>query len=135
MADFKANDLVKAYISIRNERGKLAKEYEAKDLVLKEKLQRLEQAMLSACNDIDADSIKTSSGVIIRSLKENYVCGDWDNFKKFILENNALELLQQRISQTNFKEFINSRKDEGLPPGISTMREFNITVRKSSNQS
>lgn len=135
MADFKANDLVKAYISIRNERGKLAKEYEAKDLVLKEKLQRLEQAMLSACNDIDADSIKTNSGVIIRSLKENYVCGDWDNFKKFILENNALELLQQRISQTNFKEFINSRKDEGLPPGISTMREFNITVRKSSNQS
>lgn len=135
MADFKANDLVKAYISIRNERGKLAKEYEAKDLVLKEKLQRLEQAMLSACNDIDADSIKTNSGVIIRSLKENYVCGDWDNFKKFILENNALELLQQRISQTNFKEFINSRKDEGLPPGISTMREFNITVRKASNQS
>jgi len=135
VADFKANDLVKAYISIRNERGKLAKEYEAKDLVLKEKLQRLEQAMLSACNDIDADSIKTNSGVIIRSLKENYVCGDWDNFKKFILENNALELLQQRISQTNFKEFINSRKDEGLPPGISTMREFNITVRKSSNQS
>lgn len=135
MADFKANDLVKAYISIRNERGKLAKEYEAKDLVLKEKLQRLEQAMLSACNDIDADSIKTNSGVIIRSLRENYVCGDWDNFKKFILENNALELLQQRISQTNFKEFINSRKDEGLPPGISTMREFNITVRKSSNQS
>jgi hypothetical protein len=135
VADFKANDLVKAYISIRNERGKLAKEYEAKDLVLKEKLQRLEQAMLSACNDIDADSIKTNSGVIIRSLRENYVCGDWDNFKKFILENNALELLQQRISQTNFKEFINSRKDEGLPPGISTMREFNITVRKSSNQS
>ena len=134
MADFKANDLVKAYISIRNERGKLAKEYEAKDLVLKEKLQRLEQAMLSACNDIDADSIKTNSGVIIRSLKENYVCGDWDNFKKFILENNALELLQQRIHQSNFKEFLSGRNEEGLPPGISSMREFSIVVRKPSSK-
>ena len=28
------------------------------------------------------------------------------------------------------KEFLSNREDEGLPPGISTMREFKITVRK-----
>ena len=46
--------------------------------------------------------------------------------------NDAIELLQQRIHQTNFKEFLSNRTDEGLPPGISTMREFQIVVRKPS---
>jgi hypothetical protein len=46
------------------------------------------------------------------------------------MDNDAVELLQQRIHQSNFKEFLSNREDEGLPPGISSMREFKITVRK-----
>ena len=86
--------------------------------------------MLETCDDIGAETRRTESGTIIKTLKENFVCGDWDNFKTFVLENQALELLQQRISQANFKEFLSTREEEGLPPGISTMREFKITVRK-----
>ena len=95
---------------------------------------QLEQVMLGACNDINADSIRTGSGTIIKSLKETYTCGDWDNFKQFVVDNNALDLLQQRISQTNFKEFMSTRQEEGLPPGISTLREVSITVRKPSSR-
>ena len=130
MSEIKADSLVKAYLALRLQREKLAKKYEQEDSVFKEQMDRLEEAMLNTCNDIGAETLRTESGTIVKSLKENYICGDWDNFKKFILENEALELLQQRISQTNFKEFITTRKDEGLPPGISTMREFKITVRK-----
>lgn len=130
MSEIKADSLVKAYLAIRLQREKLAKKYEQEDSVFKEQMDRLEEAMLNTCNDIGAETLRTESGTIVKTLKENYICGDWDNFKKFILENEALELLQQRISQTNFKEFITTRKDEGLPPGISTMREFKITVRK-----
>ena len=83
-------------------------------------------------NEIDADSIRTGSGTIIKTMKENFVCGDWDNFKEYVMNNDAIELLQQRIHQTNFKEFLSNRTDEGLPPGISTMREFQIVVRKPS---
>lgn len=130
MSEIKADSLVKAYLALRLQREKLAKKYEQEDSVFKEQMDRLEEAMLNTCNDIGAETLRTESGTIVKTLKENYICGDWDNFKKFILENEALELLQQRISQTNFKEFITTRKDEGLPPGISTMREFKITVRK-----
>jgi hypothetical protein len=48
------------------------------------------------------------------------------------MDNEAIELLQQRIHQTNFKEFLSGREEEGLPPGISSMREFKVTVRKPS---
>lgn len=135
MSDMKLDDLVTTYLTIRNERNTLKNQWETKDSELKADLDQLEQAMLVACNEINADSIRTGSGTIIKSLKETYTCGDWDNFKQFVVENNALDLLQQRISQTNFKEFMTTRQDEGLPPGISTLREFAITVRKPTIKS
>lgn len=131
----KLDDLVTTYLTIRNERNTLKNQWETKDAELKTDLEQLEQAMLIACNEINADSIRTGSGTIIKSLKETYTCGDWDNFKQFVVDNNALDLLQQRISQTNFKEFMSTRQDEGLPPGISTLREFAITVRKPTSKS
>ena len=135
MSDMKLDDLVTTYLTIRNERNTLKNQWEIRDAELKADLEQLEQAMLVACNEINADSIRTGSGTIIKSLKETYTCGDWDNFKQFVVDNNALDLLQQRISQTNFKEFMSTRQDEGLPPGISTLREFAITVRKPTSKS
>lgn len=134
MSDVKVDSLVSTYLTIRREREKLAKKYEQEDAVFKEQMDRLEEAMLATCNEIGAETLRTEHGTIIKTLKENYVCGDWDNFKKYIIENDALELLQQRLSQTNFKEFLSTRGEEGLPPGISTMREFKISVRKPTNK-
>jgi len=135
MSDMKLDELVTTYLTIRTERNTLKNQWEIRDAELKTDLEQLEQAMLVACNEINADSIRTGSGTIIKSLKETYTCGDWDNFKQFVVENNALDLLQQRISQANFKEFMTTRQDEGLPPGISTLREFGITVRKPTSKS
>jgi hypothetical protein len=134
MSEVKVDSLVSTYLTIRREREKLAKKYEQEDAVFKEQMDRLEEAMLATCNQIGAETLRTEHGTIIKTLKENYVCGDWDNFKKYIIENDALELLQQRLSQTNFKEFLSTRGEEGLPPGISTMREFKISVRKPTNK-
>jgi hypothetical protein len=133
--DMKLDDLVTTYLTIRTERNTLKNQWEIRDAELKADLEQLEQAMLVACNAINADSIRTGSGTIIKSLKETYTCGDWDNFKQYVVENNALDLLQQRISQANFKEFMSTRQDEGLPPGISTLREVSITVRKPTSKS
>ena len=135
MSDMKLDDLVTTYLTIRTERNTLKNQWEIRDSELKADLEELERAMLIACNEINADSIRTGSGTIIKSLKETYTCGDWDNFKQFVVDNNALDLLQQRISQNNFKEYMGSRSNEGLPPGISTMREFKITVRKPISKS
>jgi|TARA_R110000822_G_scaffold286012_1_gene407373 hypothetical protein len=134
MSDMKLDDLVTTYLTIRTERNTLKNQWEIRDSELKTDLDELERAMLVACNEINADSIRTGSGTIIKSLKETYTCGDWDNFKQFVVDNNALDLLQQRISQTNFKEFMSTRQEDGLPPGISTLREFAITVRKPTSK-
>ena len=134
MSDIKLDSLVETYLAIRNERDKLSREHDAKDKELSNDLAQIEQVLLNSCNEVGADSIRTGAGTVIKSTKENFVCGDWDNFKQYVMQHDAIELLQQRIHQTNFKEFLSGREDEGLPPGISSMREFRVTVRKPSNK-
>jgi hypothetical protein len=128
------DELVNTYLKIRNQKDALYQEFQKTDRELKADLVQIEQVMLSSLNEVSADSIRTSGGTIIKTLKENYVCSDWSNFKDFVLDNEAVELLQQRIHQANFKEFLASRSEDGLPPGISTMREFSIVVRKPTSK-
>ena len=125
-------EVVKAYLAIRNERDRLRNEYEAADKKLVEDLKKLESVLLDVCNTVNANSIKTSLGTVIRKLNERYFCSDWDNFKQYVLENEAVELLERRISQGNFKQHLEEREGDGLPPGVNVMREYGITVRKAS---
>lgn len=124
--------VVEAYLAIRNERDRIRHEYEAQDARLVEDLKKVETVLLSLCNSINADSVKTSLGTVMRRLNERYYCSDWDNFRKFVLENEALELFEKRINQGNFKQFLETHESDGLPPGVSVMREYGITVRKAS---
>ncbi len=133
MSNVNTEEVVSAYLNIRTEREKILREYEAKDAKLKEDMAKIEALLLEVCNNINADSIRTSHGTIMRKLNERFFCQDWENFKKFILENEALELFEKRIHQGNFKQFMADHEGDGLPPGVSVMREYGITVRKASN--
>jgi hypothetical protein len=129
------DQLVETFITLRNERDRMRNEWEAKDAVIKEEMTTLEQALLAICNETNATSIKTDKGTVIRKLNERFFCTDWDNFRDYVLEHQALELLERRIHQGNFKEFIAEREKEGLPPGVNVMREFGVTVRKPTSVS
>lgn len=129
------DQLVETFITLRNERDRMRNEWEAQDAKIKEDMTVLEQALLAICNETNATSIKTDKGTVIRKLNERYFCSDWDNFRDYVLEHQALELLERRIHQGNFKEFIAEREKEGLPPGVNVMREYGVTVRKPTSVS
>jgi len=133
MSNVNTEEVVQAYLNIRTEREKILREYEAKDAKLKEDLAKIEALLLDVCNSINADSIRTTYGTIMRKLNERFFCQDWDNFRKFVIENESLELLEKRIHQGNFKQYMAENEADGLPPGVSVMREYGITVRKASN--
>ena len=127
-------ELVEAYINIRNQREKLLREFEAADGALKEDLQKLEAALLDICNTVNADSIKTTHGTVMRKLNERFFCQDWDNFYKYVLDNEAVQLLERRIHQSNFREHMNEIEGDGLPPGVNVMREYGVSVRKATSR-
>jgi hypothetical protein len=125
-------ELVKTYLTIRNEREKIEAEWKAQDREFENELKMIEQTLMVVCNDSNAKSIRTDSGTVFRRLNERYTVADGDLFRKFVMENEVPELFESRIAQSRFKEFIAERADEGLPPGVNVMREFAVVVRKPS---
>jgi hypothetical protein len=127
-----AEDLVKTYLLIRNERDAERVKYESADAELKSQLEVIEKALLDLCNNINTNGLKTTFGTVTRSVKDRFFCTDWDNFKKFLAEVDGFDLLERRIHQRNFKEFVAEHQNDGLPPGVNVLREYDIVVRKSS---
>jgi len=127
-------EIVSAYLAIRAERERILREYEVADTALKSDMSRLEAVLLEACNAVNADSIKTTYGTVMRKLNERAYCTDWDSFRKFELEHPDYDFREKRIHQGNFKTFIEDHADSGLPPGVSVMREFGVSVRKASSR-
>jgi hypothetical protein len=132
VSEVNAEQLVAAYIAIRSERDRILREYESADKALKDELSKLESALLEICNDINVSSLKTSAGTVMRRVNERFFCNDWDNFYKFVLDNEVVHLLERRIHQGNFKEFLKDHEGDGLPPGVNVMREYGVSVRKLS---
>lgn len=134
MTSVNVEEIVSAYLNLRGQRDRIRQEYEAADAELKNDMAELEQVLLNVCNDTNASSIRTKLGTVIRSVKDRFFCEDWDNFYQFVLDNQAVQLLERRIHQSNFKSFLEEHKDDGMPPGVNVTREYGVTVRKSSSK-
>jgi len=65
-------------------------------------------------------------------MKTRYMSQDWDSFKTFMVENDALDLVERRISQLNMAKFLEENPDN-IPPGLSSESEYAITVKKPTN--
>jgi len=127
--------LVETYLTIRRQREKLKSEFEAQDETLKADMEQIEAALLAICNEANVNGLKTEHGTVTRQVKERYFCTDWDNFRKFVENEGSIDLLERRIHQRNFKEFMSERVGDGLPPGVNALREYDIVVRKASSTS
>lgn len=124
--------LADIYIKIRDARSELKSEFAAQDLVLQEQMDLLETNMLDACKDLNASSIKTPHGTIIRSVKSRYWTNDWDSMYTFIEQQGAFGLLEKRLHQTNMKDFLAENPDL-LPMGLNVESEYTIVVRRSKS--
>ena len=125
--------LTDIYIKIRDSRADVRRKYEACDKELEEQMQVIEDQMLDVCKAMNADSIRTPYGTIIRSVKSRYWTNDWDSMYNFIEEHNAFALLERRLHQTHMKEFLSENPDL-LPMGLNVDSEYTVVVRRSKEK-
>lgn len=130
--DVSAEKLADIYIKIRDARAALKEKFEAEDSVMKEQQDLLAEKMLDLCRDIDADSIKTPAGTIIRKVDTRYWTTDWDSMYQFIEEHEAFPLLEKRLHQTNMRQFLEENPDL-LPAGLQADSKYTIVVRRSKS--
>ena len=125
--------LTTIYIKIRDKRAENKREFEEADADLKEQMEVLETQMLDVCKEMNADSIRTPHGTIIRSVKSRYWTNDWDSMYTFIEEQGAFGLLEKRLHQTNMKDFLIENPDL-LPAGLNVESSYSVVVRRSKEK-
>jgi len=125
-----ANQLVKVYIKIRDAKDIKQKQMEEEVAALEAQLELIEAELLDICKATGQDGGSTQYGSFRRSVKTRYWPSDWDSVYRLIKEHSAPELLERRISQGNFKEFLQANPDK-LPTGMNVDSKYSVTVRRA----
>lgn len=117
--------LVRMYTKMRAAMQDLDKQIEN----IKEQQQQVKNAMKDQMQALGTKSVRTDFGTITLKEKSRYYTQDWDSFKKFIVEHDAVDLLEKRIAQLNMQTFLDENPNLH-PPGLSSLAEFDIAVTK-----
>jgi hypothetical protein len=125
--------LAKVYRKIRDEVQALTRDYESAVEELKAQQAEIQNAMKDQMLALGVTSVKTSEGTIILSEKTRYYTEDWDSFKTFVVEHDALDLFEKRIHQTNIVTFLDENPGV-VPAGLNSMTEFAVSVRKPTSK-
>lgn len=131
--DLPADKLVAVYRKIRGVIDE--KEAAHKELIgtLKAQLEAVSEKLLDICNTQNLDSLRTPMGTVTRRTVTRYWTSDWQSMYGFIKEHDAPFLLEQRIHNTNMKQFLEENPDT-LPVGLNADTKYAITVRKPTNK-
>lgn len=122
--------IISAYIKIRDARSALKRKFEEEDAGLKAKQDRLGAELLRVLNDMGVSSIKTSAGLFYKEKDIKPNVSDWDALYRFIRENDAFEALERRVKKKFVMDYM-EENDGATPPGVSTITEYSVTVRRN----
>ena len=123
------DDLVGIYLKIRNAIEAKEEQHKAELQELKDQFEVVGNKLLEVCNEQNLDSIKTPVGTVSRRVTSRYWTSDWDSMYQFIQENDAPFLLEQRIHNSNMRQFLEENPDK-FPAGLQNERKYAVQVRK-----
>lgn len=131
--DLPADKLVAIYRKIRAVIDEKEAEHKTSIAELKEKLDLVSSKILDICNEQNLDSLRTPAGTVTRRTVTRYWTNDWEAMYRFIKEQDAPYLLEQRIHNGNMRQFLDENPDT-LPMGLNADTKYAITVRKPTNK-
>lgn len=125
--------LIKSLFKLKERRGELQREFEAKDAELEATQDKIETALQNILKENGLDNASISDNefkyTVTRSIKARMWPGDWDAFRAFELANPDFDFREKRIHQGNLKAFMDEHPDEAPPINID--RKYVITTRRT----
>lgn len=125
--------LAEVYIKIRTRIAEVTKAYDTEVEGLKEQQAQIASAMKDLLQQLNVRSVNTVGGTVVLTEKVRYFPSDWAEFKQFIKDNDAFDLMEKRIAQTNMAKFLEDNPDK-YPPGLQSETEISVSVRKPTSK-
>lgn len=127
---YDADKLVAVYIKMRDAKIKIMRDAEERAAEIDQQMDTIEQCLLEICKQTGQDGGKTAHGSFSRTVKTRYESTNWPAMYAFIKQHDIPQLLEQRIHQTNMKQFLQENPNL-LPEGINVNSRYAITVRRA----
>lgn len=129
VASFPMDKLARIYRKMQARVQELTTAYESEVEQIKVQQDAIRMALKDQMLALGISSVRTSEGTVVLGTKTRYSTQDWDAFKQFVKDHDALDLLEKRIAQTNMATFLEENPG-AVPPGLNTMTEYTVSVRK-----
>lgn len=123
------NQLVQAYLGLRDQKALLEAEHKAKVGEINAQMGNAEKFLLHHMNSTNQKNAGFTAGTVIVAEKMYPAFADKAVVMDYIKQTGAVELLQQRLSTTAVKEYMEANNQQ-LPPGVKVTTEREITIRR-----
>lgn len=123
-------DIVRDYITVKDERDAFSKEA---DRIIEEYDAKLEEGaieLLARLNTQKTDSFAVLGHTVYKHTDVRPMAEDWDTIYRWIVKNEAFDLLEKRLKKTFVEEYMAANKGR-TPPGMSTVKKFVAKVRRN----
>lgn len=121
--------LARVYRKMRTKQQELTQAYEREMAEIKAQQDVVSHAMKDQMLALGVSSVRTEFGTVTLGTRTKYSTNDWDSFKTFVVEHEAVDLLERRIAQTNMATYLADNPGV-VPPGLNSMTEYTVSVRK-----
>jgi hypothetical protein len=126
------DDVIAAYIKLREKRSQIKAEADRKADELQAKMGKLESWLKEQADEQGVTSFKTRHGTAFLTTVDFAAVADWDAILKFVRENEAFDMFEKRISKAAVRGYIDQMKQ--VPPGVNYGTRIEVNVRKPANK-
>lgn len=123
------DQLVGAYIQLRDKQAKMKAEYEASVAKIVEAMVTINNELLARMNADGAESVGTPHGTAYKSLRTSATVADREAFLNFIQAQGRDDLLDARAAKAAIAAFMEETGEE--VPGVKVTSHYVVNVRRS----
>ena len=123
-------ELIEQYITLRDKKSELKREYETKVKKVDDVLDKMEGAILTAFESTGIDSAKTEHGTAYVSTRTTASVADRDVFMRHVVDNQDWTLLEVRCSKAAVEQY--TAANEEPPPGVNISSTRVVNIRRSA---
>ena len=124
------DQLTRVYKKISAKREEIKRAFDTEYDKLGEQMDTVKSTMLDYMKAHGLDSVKTSEGLVYRTVKKRYWTNDWEAMGKFVVANDLPQFYEKRLNQGIVAQFLEENPDVS-PPGLNANSEYVVTVRKA----
>jgi hypothetical protein len=127
------DDVIATYMRLRDQKAVIEAEVKDRVSTIKAKMEKLEAWLKEKADADGVTSFKTKHGTAFLTTSDYANVADWDAVLNFIVEHDAYDMLEKRISKVAVRGYIDANK--AVPPGVNYGTKLEVNVRKPAASS